>query len=143
MQKYKTILTAVDGSEDSDKAFDKAVETAKFNDAKLVLVHVIDTNSFALTTAYYTQLWERAEEAANELLDEYVQKAEDAGFSAIERVVIQGSPRSVITRKVVPEHKPDLIMVGATGKGAVGRFLMGSVSESITRHAECDVLVVK
>src|SRR5699024_12601761 len=100
MQKYKTILTAVDGSEDSDKAFDKAVETAKFNDAKLVLVHVIDTNSVALTTAYSTQLGERAEEAANELWDEYVQKAEDAGVAAIESVVIQGSRSGVMKRKV-------------------------------------------
>src|SRR5699024_8603534 len=143
MQKYKTILTAIDGSEDSDKAFDKAVETAKFNAAKLILVHVIDTDSFALTTAYHSQLWEKAKEAASELMDKYIKKAKDSDFTNIERVVIQGSPRNVITRQVASDYQPDLIMVGATGKGAVGRFLIGSVSESITRNAKSDVLVVK
>ena len=34
-------------------------------------------------------------------------------------------------------------MCGATGLNAVERFLIGSVSEHITRHARCDVLVVR
>ena len=34
-------------------------------------------------------------------------------------------------------------MCGASGLNAVERFMIGSVSEAIVRHAPCDVLVVR
>lgn len=34
-------------------------------------------------------------------------------------------------------------MCGSTGLNAVERFIIGSVSEAIVRHSECDVLVVR
>ncbi|MBO8441671.1 MAG: universal stress protein, partial [Firmicutes bacterium] len=37
----------------------------------------------------------------------------------------------------------DLIMIGATGLNAVERILIGSVTEYVTRTAQCDVLVVR
>jgi nucleotide-binding universal stress UspA family protein len=37
----------------------------------------------------------------------------------------------------------DLIVVGSRGKSAAARFLMGSVSERVVRHASRPVLVVR
>ena len=37
----------------------------------------------------------------------------------------------------------DLIVVGASGAGAVERLLLGSVSESVVRNADRPVLVVR
>ncbi len=34
-------------------------------------------------------------------------------------------------------------MIGATGLNAVERLLIGSVTEYVTRNAQCDVLVVR
>jgi nucleotide-binding universal stress UspA family protein len=36
-----------------------------------------------------------------------------------------------------------LIVIGSRGLGAVSRMLIGSVSDSIVRHAHCPVLVVR
>ncbi|WP_252312462.1 universal stress protein [Sinobaca sp. H24] len=36
-----------------------------------------------------------------------------------------------------------MIVAGAAGMGAVERFVLGSVSEQITRRAVCDVLIVR
>jgi nucleotide-binding universal stress UspA family protein len=47
---YKNILVAVDGSEQSKKAFDEAINIAKRNKGKLTLATVIDTASFSGTT---------------------------------------------------------------------------------------------
>jgi nucleotide-binding universal stress UspA family protein len=45
---YKNILVAVDGSEASENAFDKAVAIAKSNKSQLVIVHAIDSRSFSM-----------------------------------------------------------------------------------------------
>jgi nucleotide-binding universal stress UspA family protein len=37
----------------------------------------------------------------------------------------------------------DLVIVGTRGRTGVGRMVMGSVAESIVRHASCPVLVVR
>ena len=50
---YKTILVAVDGSNDAERAFRKAVQIARRNQAKLFLAHIIDTRAFT-TVGIYT-----------------------------------------------------------------------------------------
>jgi nucleotide-binding universal stress UspA family protein len=41
------------------------------------------------------------------------------------------------------EEGADLIVVGSHGQSAIERFLLGSVSEKVLRHAQCSVLIVK
>ena len=59
------------------------------------------------------------------------------------RCIEYGSPKIKVPRDIAENFRADLIVCGATGLNAVERFLIGSVSESITRHAKCDVLVVR
>lgn len=140
---YKHIVVAVDGSEASENAFKKALDIVKRNDARLILAHVIDSRTFATAEAYDRTLAERAEEYAKELLDSYVDNAHKVGVTNLVRCVEYGSPKVKIAKEVAANFGADLIICGATGMGAVERFLIGSVSESITRYASCDVLVVR
>lgn len=140
---YKHIVVAVDGSEASAHAFEKAVDIAKRNHAQLILAHVVDTRTFATVEAYDRTLAGRAERYANDLLEEYQVQAQEAGVKDVTMTIEYGSPKIKIPRDVAREYKADLIICGATGMNAVERFLIGSVSESITRYATCDVLVVR
>ena len=54
-----------------------------------------------------------------------------------------GSPKVKIAKDIADKFEADLIIAGATGMNAVERFLIGSVTESITRYAKCDVLIVR
>ena len=45
--------------------------------------------------------------------------------------------------KVCRENKFDLIVMGARGLSRIKEMLLGSVSDGVTRHAYCPVLVVK
>lgn len=56
MLSYKNILIAVDGSNEAEWAFNKAVDVAKRNDAKLTIVHVIDTRTYTAYEVYASQL---------------------------------------------------------------------------------------
>lgn len=140
---YKRILVAVDGSKASEKAFKKAVDIAKRNRAKLILSHVIDTRTFATTEAFDRTMADRSEAYANTLLEDYQQQALSAGLMDVVINIEYGSPKVKIPKDVAKRYNADLIICGATGVNAVERFLIGSVSESITRYASCDVLVVR
>ncbi|WP_019242905.1 MULTISPECIES: universal stress protein [Bacillus] len=140
---YHKLLVAVDGSKEAEWAFKKAVEIAKRNDAELVIAHVIDTRNFATIEAYDRTMAERSESYAKELLEEYKQHAEEAGVKLVKVEVEYGSPKVKIPKDLAKKHNIDLIVCGATGLNAVERFLIGSVSEHITRYAPCDVMVVR
>lgn len=141
--KYKRILVAVDGSKEAEWAFKKAVEVAKRNDSKLIIAHIIDTRTFATVEAYDRTIAERAELFAKELMENYKKEALDAGVADVEYIIDYGSPKVKIPKDIAKKYEVDLIMCGATGLNAVERFIIGSVSEAITRHARCDVLVVR
>lgn len=141
--KYENILVAVDGSKEAEWAFRKSIEIAKRNEAALNLVHVIDTRSFAAIEAYDRSIADRATSYGNDLLKEYKATAEAAGVSTINTFVEYGSPKAIIPKEAAKQVKADLIVCGATGLNAMERFLIGSVSEHITRSANCDVLVVR
>jgi nucleotide-binding universal stress UspA family protein len=141
--KYNNILVAIDGSKEADWAFKKGVEIAKRNEATLLLVHVIDTRSFALIEAYDTVIGERAEKLAKDMLENYKMQAVDAGLTKVQFEIEFGSPKIRIPRDLAKKHNIDLIICGATGMNVVERFFIGSVSEHITRYAHCDVLIIR
>lgn len=53
-----------------------------------------------------------------------------------------GHPADTILHAAEELH-PDLLVLGATGRSAIARFLIGSVAERVARHAPCSVLVVR
>ncbi len=140
---YKNIVVAVDGSKEAEYAFKKAIAVANRNESTLSLVNIIDTRSFAAIEAYDRSVQERAQEFAEELLAGYKKEAEAAGVKNVNVLIEYGSPKTIITKDVSKKVDADLIICGATGLNAVERFLIGSVSESIVRSANCDVLVVR
>ncbi|OCA92263.1 universal stress protein [Pseudobacillus wudalianchiensis] len=141
--KYESILVAVDGSKEAEWAFRKSIDIAKRNNAVLNLVHVIDTRSFAAIEAYDRSIAERATTYGGDLLKEYKATAETAGVPTVNTYVEYGSPKVIIPKDAAKQVKADLIVCGATGLNAMERFLIGSVSEHITRSSNCDVLVVR
>ncbi|NNU83291.1 universal stress protein [Geobacillus sp. BMUD] len=140
---YQTIVVAVDGSKEAEWALKKAIQIAKRNGAKLILSHIIDVRGFTTVQAHDYILAERSEQYANELLERYKNEVIAAGLNDVETDIEFGSPKAKIAKEVAPKYKADLIICGATGLNTVERLLIGSVSENIVRHAECDVLVVR
>jgi len=57
-------------------------------------------------------------------------------------LVWEGEPGPSIVEAAASEQV-DLVIVGSHGRGAVKRFVLGSVSEYVVRRASCPVLVVR
>lgn len=143
LQEYKRILVAVDGSQEAEKAFRKAVEVAKRNNASLVLAHVIDTRAYQSFSTFDGSIADNAREEAKNILEEYKEYAKKEELSEVEVVLEFGSPKVIIAKQIPESENIDLIMLGATGLNAVERIFVGSVSEYVIRHARCDVMVVR
>ena len=60
----------------------------------------------------------------------------------VDFLVWEGDPGESILEAAQAE-RADMIVVGSHGRGAVGRFLIGSVSDHVVRNASCPVLVVR
>ncbi|GGE77059.1 universal stress protein [Priestia taiwanensis] len=143
MLTYQNILVAVDGSKQSELALKKAISITKRNNATLHIVHVLETKTHAEMEACKTVITDRMIKYAEDLLQEYRQLSYDAGVLKVLTILEHGDPRIAIPRKLTPLYEIDLIMCGATGLSTIERFFVGSVSEHITRHATCDVLIVR
>ena len=147
---YQNILVGVDGSKQADMAFEKAVDTAKINDAKLYLLSIINGERYPSTGPggygfVSHSIYDSAIETMQKKLADYKKKAEAAGIKAVETDV---KFREKIAdfgfiERYPKENDIDLIIIGATGLNVVGRLLVGSTAAYTIREAPCDVTVVK
>ncbi|MBC6342030.1 universal stress protein [Lactobacillus kimbladii] len=143
MKQYHRIQVAVDGSKEADLAFKKAISAAKRNDAALEILHVIDTRSFQNVSSFDSEMVEQVSNDAKEKLQNYYKQATEAGVKEVHYSIEFGAPKAIIAHQFPKKHQVDLIVLGATGLNAVERILIGSVTEYVTRTADCDVLVCR
>lgn len=144
-QEYQTILVGVDGSEQADQAFDKAVAVARRNQATIIIAHVLENHLFENMGYTFNQgdMIQIETDRSKELLNRYQQRADAAGVKQSETVLAFGSPKTVMAHDLPEKYQVDLMMVGQSGLNAVERFVMGSVSSYVIRNATCDVLIVR
>jgi nucleotide-binding universal stress UspA family protein len=140
------ILLATDGSEQAELAVLRAVELADATDSELHVVHVgavpIFLKSYPGTLGYYGKLHEQIEEVSRELLRKQSLRVKAAGGTVAGTHLRMGQVDLEIVA-LAEELGADLIVMGCRGLGGVRRALMGSVSDSVVRHAHCPVLVVR
>jgi nucleotide-binding universal stress UspA family protein len=139
--KIDRVLLATDLSPTSALATDWAFDLARQNDATLLIVSVIDPRELRLPGGGFRlrvdQVRERREANAQRL----VQRGRAIGVP-VTFLVWTGEPGESIVEAATSEDA-DVILVGAHSRGALGRLLMGSVSEHVARHAPCPVLIVR
>lgn len=142
-EKYRRILVAIDGSFESELAFEKAVNIALRNDATLLLTHIIDTNVLQSVATFDNYIYERLEKESQAVLDAYELQAREKGVSSIKQIIEFGNPKIQLATEIPDKENVDLIMVGATGMNTFERLMIGSSSEYILRHAKVDLLIVR
>ena len=79
---------------------------------------------------------------AQQFLDQQVDRVKEEGVSVAEAHLIRGEPDKEVVH-LSEEIGAGLIIMGSRGLGGIRRALMGSVSDSVVRHAHCPVLIVR
>ena len=140
------ILLATDGSEEAELATLRALDIAERTDSELHVVHVgvvpIFLKSYPGTLGYERRLYEEIEEVSSELLRKQTWRVKALGGTVAGAHLRMGEVALEIVA-LAEELGADLIVMGSRGLGGVRRALMGSVSDSVVRHAHCPVLVVR
>ena len=141
------ILLAVDDSKFSEAAIQAVISQARPADTEVRVLHVLEAPSHLAGVemveydAEFEGLWKALREQAKALVEKAIGKLRDVGFSVTPSLE-DGDPKSKII-DVATEWKADLIVLGSHGRKGLERFFMGSVADSVARHAACSVEIVR
>jgi nucleotide-binding universal stress UspA family protein len=135
----RRILLATDLSPASAGATEHAIDLAHDLGASLLIVSVIDPE--ARGAGIRIQRMDQRRAAREHAAQALVVRGRQAGI-ATSFLVWEGEPGPAIVEAAASENA-DLIVVGSHGRGRVGRFVLGSVSDHVMRNAAAPVLVVR
>lgn len=139
---YNRILVAFDGSRLSEKAFDEAVRIAASNQASLTLIAIVNDAELATSAFAFSKLFAQEKERAETEMLKKIQAATEARVDEVQAFVEVGNPKQIIV-KYAADNAVDLLVIGATGKGAITQSMIGSTTAYVVNHAPCNVLVVR
>lgn len=139
------ILVPIDGSEEARKAFVRAIGIAKRIDAQIEVVSIINDASFEnQTSSRSDEILTVLQTSRIRLLEKYAEVADTKyNFKNVKTFTVIGKPSYQIIRLLREDPAYGLVVLGATGKNAVERTLLGSVSQQVLREATVPVLIVR
>ena len=141
------ILLAVDDSKFSEAAIQAVVAQARPHETEVRVLHVLEPPSLLLGREMgsydpeFEAVWSAMRDQAKALVAKTEAKLRASGFS-VSPALEEGDPKSKII-DVANEWKADMIVIGSHGRNGLQRFLLGSVADSVARHAHCSVEIVR
>jgi len=136
------IVVGVDGSAHSRKALERAAVEAVAHGTPLTVftVHQAVRDVYGAVSHYAedASLTEKAKEAAQAEADE-VLSGLDSKPASVTVTAVHGLP---VDELIKASQGADMLVLGRRGFGGFARLMMGSVTDQVSRHAHCAVLVV-
>ncbi len=148
----KTILFATDLSKNSVYAFYYAVHLAKSDEAKIVILHVVEPLPRMLVSfedfdhQVAKDRWEETVRKFKEKIQDVSVKVDaQLGISSVDLIsdilIRPGIPAEEIL-KVADEVSGDVIVLGTHGRGFLAQTFLGSVSKSVLQGSRKPVFLV-
>ena len=142
------ILLAIDDSRSSQAALHVVASEFQPKRNEIRVLHVVEQISAYLTASMVPHLVDQAariekdrQEQAKRMVQHAALGLRKAGFRTSEAVET-GDPKEKILDHA-EKWRADLIVLGSHGWKGFNRFLLGSVSEAVSRHAKCSVQIVR
>jgi nucleotide-binding universal stress UspA family protein len=132
----RRVLLAVDGSKASERAARfllrelRPANGSNGGGTEIVVLHVLPPFAYSRVAVTGMAMTHR-----------YAKQLEAAGYR-VKEAYKPGNPAEEIV-KAAGSRRADLVVAGAKGLSAAGRFLLGSVSSKLVRHTPCSILIVR
>jgi nucleotide-binding universal stress UspA family protein len=145
---FKRIVVAVDSSETGELALETAIRLALDLQARLRIVHAVDTANINLGAEFLDRSSISASlvKTAEELLAKAQQTATAAGVEVETGLLTIDTLNKRIPEVVVEDADAwlaDVIVVGTHGRRGLSRLFLGSVAEGLVRLATTPVLLIR
>lgn len=139
------VVVAVDGSAESNAAVCWAAREAAMRDTPLTVLHAVVTPMASWPPVPYPDsLLVGLEDEGRKIIAHAVKIAEEAMLAdqkiTINSLMVYSTPALSLIKK---SDEAEMIVVGSSGRGLLSRGLLGSVSSSVVRHANCPVAVIR
>lgn len=146
---FRRILVPTDFSGFAERALRMAVVLAA-PDARIDLVHYWQLPMVSAGGDAFVAMASAISDGARDALESDAERrgrklVEAHGRSGIDlrfELVQAGAAHGIVDRLERDEDRYDVCVMGSHGRRGVRRFILGSVAESVVRHAPCSVLVV-
>jgi len=135
---YRELLVPTDGSEAAARAVDWGITLADADDGRIHALYSVDTGRFA--GGELADVYDSLEATGQAALDAIREQAAEAEIDVT--ATIGTGPAARVIRSYGEDHEVDLIVMGTHGRSGVERYLIGSVTESVVRHASVPVCCV-
>jgi nucleotide-binding universal stress UspA family protein len=138
------IVVGVDGSAASNAAASWAAHQAAMRNVPLTVVHAVATPTATWPPVPYPEsLAIRLEDDGKKAIIHAIKIAEDAmpedGKVLISRELVYSTPAPTL---IEMSNEAEMVVVGTAGRGLLARGVLGSVSSTVVRHANCPVAVI-
>jgi nucleotide-binding universal stress UspA family protein len=142
------VVLAIDGSHYSQAATRALVSEIRAEETEVLIVEVVEPFVYFIPPQMEQECAHKMVERLQEQLAQAELTVEQAaetlrarGFKVKTRVVEAETRTGILD--VAAEWQADLIVLGSHGRRGIRRFMLGSVAESVARHAPCSVLIVR
>ena len=139
---FRNILVPIDGSRTATTALEEAIELARSDGARLVLMSVAAPARWRFSgppAVPYPTEEDLEREAWNVVRRAEALVPPDVPVSTVVRV---GSPAAAIVARA-KEGEHDLVVIGSHGRGLLGALVLGSVSRKVVEQSPVPVLVAR
>ncbi|MEY8021359.1 universal stress protein [Muriicola sp. SD30] len=146
------ILLAIDGSDYSKAAVEELSRLSFPSNTEVRILSVYENPILATPGiaplggslgGYYEEVLSNAKKSAEENVKVAARQLQNKNTNlSVSKITVNGLPKMAILEEA-EDLGADLIVVGSHGHGGFTRFLLGSVSRSISAHANCSVLIVR
>jgi len=155
---FKRLLVALDGSENSARASQAALELAEKLKAELIVLHAIIPPALYYHTEISPEGLVIEPPTHEKEIDLYLEYARRVGHGIVDGTLSEAKKRGIMVKADIPEattsvvetivnqavkENADLIIVGTRGLGGFKKLILGSVSNGVVSHAHCPVLVIR
>ncbi|MDO9316953.1 MAG: universal stress protein [Gammaproteobacteria bacterium] len=145
MSHYKNVLVAIDGSDESVKIVQKALDLIAGSGAKLSVALVFETlvgnYSYELNMGDFQKVQHEFQEQVSKHAREML-KSKFPSIAAADVHFLRGKAGNEIKR-LAASLKTDLVVIGSHGQGAVSAAVLGSTANSVLHGIHCDVYTVR
>ena len=136
------ILVPIDGSPNSIRGLEKAIEFARNNNSPITLLHIATLPPVHVIGHSKDKVKISLAKKAQKFIQDAEDRCTNQNISFTTKIIYGYDPAYDI-EQFTKKYKHDMIVIGAKGKSALKRLFLGSVSNYLVQTSKIPVTVIK